>query len=108
MKKKVKPAAVSHEGYLEEKLKDTAFAARYLSEIIRNSGGSDEDFEVVFLALEKMVRAAGISDAAGRMGIARDTLYKVFREHRNPTVKVFRSMLNAVDLELAFVPKRRA
>jgi probable addiction module antidote protein len=110
MKKKTKkPAAVPHEPFLLSWLQgNPERCSAFLSEILLQGNDSEEDFEVFFSAIEKVLRAQGIADTAKKMGVARDTIYKTFRDHRNPTVKTFRSMINAMDMELAVVPKKRA
>lgn len=104
--KKKKAAAVPFEPYLLSKLKSPEMAANYLSAILAEGSDTDEDFEVFFRALEKVLQANGISDTAKKLGIARDTLYKIFRSHRNPTVKTLRAILNSVDMDMAVVYKK--
>lgn len=103
MKKSKAPAAVPYDDILLEDLKDLNFAANYLTACI--DGDSDEDFEVFFSAIGKIMKAQGMSLSAKKMGVSRDALYKAFTKHRNPTIKTFRQMLNSVDLDIAIVPK---
>lgn len=100
--------SVPYEPQLLEDLKDLEFATGFLSEVLAQGEDSDEDFEVLFGAMEKVMRAQGMTITAKKMKMSRDALYKAFKKHQNPTVKTFREMLHAVDMEMAIVPRKRA
>lgn len=105
--KKSKPAAVAFEPYLLSKLKNPEFATGYLIEVGKLGMNSDEDFEIFLGALERVLRAQGVKESAEKIGIARASFYKIFNEHRNPTVKTFRQLLGAADMEMKIVPKKK-
>jgi probable addiction module antidote protein len=104
-KTKVSAAAVPYEPQLLEDLKDIKFAAGYLNSCI--DGDSDEDFEVFFNALGDIVKAQGVTNVAKKLNRTRDTFYKAFSKHRNPTIRTLREMLHGLDLEIAIVPKKK-
>ena len=108
MAKKKRKASAPYAPQLEADLKDPMFAAQFLSEVFAEGGNSDEDFVVFFDAFETIFKAQGFSLSAKATNMSRDALYKAFKKHRNPTVKNFRAILNAADMDLAFVPRKRA
>lgn len=99
------PASVSYDARLLEDLKDVDYAAQYLTACM--GGDTDEDFEVFFEALKKIVTAHGVTNVARKMNKTRDALYKAFNSHKNPTLKTFRETLHGLDLEIAIVPRHR-
>lgn len=86
-------------------LKDTEVAAKYLSESIRGIKDVEEKFDILFSALSEIVKAQGVQDVADKMEMSRDAVYKILASHQNPTVKTLSKLLNAVDLEMAIVPR---
>jgi probable addiction module antidote protein len=100
--------SVPYEPMLLEDLKDLEFATGFLSKVLAQGDDSDEDFEVLFGAIEKVMRAQGMTVTAKKMKMSRDALYKAFKRHKNPTVRTFREMLHSVDMEMAIVPRKRA
>jgi probable addiction module antidote protein len=100
---KQKARTASYDDGLLEDLKDPEFVAMYLNACIE--GRSDEDFEIFWDALQNVIKAYGVTDLANEAGITRDTLYKSFTGHKNPTIKSFRKILNALNLDIAIVPK---
>ena len=106
--KKQNKRSVPFELLLQEDLKNADFAAGYLSEVFNSGADSDEDFEVFFGAIEKVLKAQGITTSAKRMKLSRDAIYKAFNKHHNPTVKNFRKILNAAELDIAIVARKRA
>lgn len=105
MKKKKVPASVPYKPQLLEDLKDSSFAAEYLTACAGNFE-TDEDFEVFFSALQEIVEANGYTDVAKKMNRSRDALHKMFKAHRNPTISTLGRLLGALDLGVAIVPKR--
>jgi probable addiction module antidote protein len=93
------------EPYLLEKLKDVDFAADFLN--ASYDGDTDEEFEAFFNAVALISKAYGITQLSEKASITRDALYKLFQS-RNPKFKTLRSVLNALELDIAIVPKKRA
>lgn len=85
-------------------LKSPSVAAEYLSAAIEDMTDIDEAFEVFFSALGEIVKAQGVQDVADKMEMGRDSLYKIFRTHQNPTVKTLSKLLAAVDMQLSVTP----
>lgn len=96
--------SVPYEERLIEDLKDPEYAAFFLSSCI--DGTSDEDFEVFFDALMAVIKAKGVVNVAKFADISRDSLYKAFTEHKNPTLRAFRKVLHALNFEIAIVPRK--
>lgn len=98
-----KKMSVPYEPFLLEDLKDPEFAAGYLSACL--NGYSDEEFEIFFDALLQVVKAHGVTLTAARMKVTRNAVQKMFKKHQNPTLKSFRKMLSAMDMDFTIIPK---
>jgi probable addiction module antidote protein len=104
MAKTKRKKSVPYEPELLKDLTDVEFASHFLTSCI--DGTSDEDFDVFFDALMKVVKANGVVNVARFADISRDSLYKAFTEHKNPTLKSFRKILHALNFEIAIVPRK--
>lgn len=102
-------ASVPYEPQLLEDLKDPTFAAGYLTESIAGLDLDDEDtINLFFSALNDVLKAHGIENVAEKGGIKRDRIYKMLREHKNPTFATIMKVLGAVGMSMSFVPATTA
>ncbi len=92
------------EGWLDKELKNSAFAARYLSESFKND--SEDNFLV---GIYDVVRAnGGVKAFSERTGVSRQHLHKIFNKGASPTLGTLRMMLNALGFTIDVVPLKRA
>lgn len=94
---------IDHEKALIDELRDPAEAAAYL-----NAAWEENDPELFLLALERVVKAHGVTKTAELAGINRQHLHRALSLKGNPTIKTLQNILTALDLELAVRPKKYA
>lgn len=104
-KKKSHKASVPFEPFLLKNLKDSKFAAAYLTECI-HLARTDDDMTLFFHALMQIAKAQGMSALAKKIKKTRDTLYKALK-HKNPKLDTFTDLIDAMDMEISFTPKKR-
>jgi probable addiction module antidote protein len=87
-------------GYREdliERLKNPDYAAEYLAQVL-----AERDKAAFLVALKDVVEAAGgMSAMAQRVGLKRQSLYKVFSRRGNPTLETLQAILGALGLRVA-------
>ena len=95
---------VNYEEYLQESLQDPKFALAYLNEALK-----DEDQRVFLLALKDVLSALGgdMTELAQESNLNRQNLHRILSKKGNPKLTSLRSILNALDLELAIQPKHK-
>lgn len=87
---------------LDEYLKDSEFAAEFLSQALE-----EEDFSTFLLSLKDVVRVHGsITSVAEQAHISRSTIYKLFSENANPEMKTILSLLHTIGYDLRVVKRR--
>ena len=87
-------AAVKHDDWLLEQLKDGEFAAEYL-----NAASEDDDPKTYLTALRKVVEArGGMASIAEKSHLSRETLYRTLSTRGNPTIKTLTAVLKATGL----------
>ena len=106
--RKTMPAAVPHERWLLDQLKDAEFAAEYL-----NASLAEGDQAAFMLALRDVARArgGGMSAVARRTGMNRVALSRALSEKGNPELRSLSKILDAAGVRLHFVAqgaRRRA
>ncbi len=87
---------------LNEDLKDPAEAAAYLE-----AAFVEEDEAGFLMALRDVTEAHGISQIALQTGLGRESLYKSLSENGNPKLKTLKSVLEAIGVQMTFVPLGR-
>jgi probable addiction module antidote protein len=93
------PAAVPHEDWLLEQLKDAGFAADYL-----NAALDEGDQAAFMLALRDVARArGGVTAIARRIGMNRVALARALSEKGNPELRSLTRILGAAGVRLQFV-----
>ena len=93
----------SYDVFLMKELKDSAFAAEYLTAAVH-----DASLEGFLIALKNVAEAnGGIGELAKLTKLNRQSMYKMFSERGNPTVSSLVTVLNAIGLNLSFQPQRR-
>lgn len=105
--RKALPAAIPHERWLLDQLKEAEFAAEYL-----NASLAEGDQAAFMLALRDVARArGGMSAVARRTGMNRVALSRALSEKGNPELRSLSKILDASGVRLHFVaqgPSRRA
>lgn len=100
--RKAAPAAVPHEDWLREQLKDAEFAAEYL-----NAALVEGDQAAFMLALRDVARArGGITEVARRTGMNRVALTRALSGKGNPELRSLTKILDASGVRLHFVAQR--
>lgn len=94
----------NYEESLLEALKDSEEALAYL-----NAALMDEDQEVFLLALKHVLKAQGveISNFAERSQITRQNIYHMLSKKGNPRWHNFRSIIDAMGLQLRLEAKHK-
>ena len=91
----------SYDSFLREELKDSEFAAEYLSSAIQ-----DQYMEGFLVALKNVAEAHGGVGVLSRVAkLNRQSMYKMFSEKGNPTFSSLIAILGAIGLDLAFQPQ---
>jgi probable addiction module antidote protein len=93
----------SFEDHLLTQLRDPEFAAEYIMAAIR-----ENDIKFLPIALGDVAKAFGITKLAGKSGVHRRTLYKVFEKNSNPSFELVTKIANQLGLQLQIVPKRKS
>jgi probable addiction module antidote protein len=102
MKKK---APLYHDDVVVEMIKkNDKFAMEYISAAFNSD--SETWFEEVMIAIGHFMKARGMNPSVLSHKISRDTLYKVFSQHKNPTLKTFKVILDKMGVQVQF--KRKA
>ena len=93
----------SYVAFLRKELRDSEFAAEYLSAAVK-----DASLEGFLIALKNVAEAhGGIGTIAKLTKLNRQSMYKMFSESGNPTVSSLVTVLNAIGLDLSFQPQQR-
>jgi probable addiction module antidote protein len=97
-----KKTAPYEEG-LNERLKDSAYAAEYLNAHL----GEDDDHavEAFLLALRDVATAHGFASVAKKSDLGRESLYKTLSKSGNPKIETLSTLLNAMGLKLSVEAK---
>ncbi len=88
-------AAIQHDDWLFEQLKDAEFAAEFL-----NAAAEDDDPRSYLTALRKVVEArGGMAAIAEKAHLSRETLYRTLSSRGNPTIRTLSAVLKATGLK---------
>lgn len=102
-KKSHKAKSRSYDLFLQRELKDSEFAAEYLTAAVQ-----DASLEGFLIALKNVAEAnGGIGTLAKLTKLNRQSMYKMFSERGNPTVSSLVTVLHAIGLDLSFQPQQR-
>ena len=89
---------------LLERLKDADYAAEYLAQVL-----AEKDKATFLVALKDVVEATGgMSAMAKRVGLKRQSLYKVFSKRGNPTLETLQAILAALGLRVTVATAKTA
>lgn len=75
---------------------DKAALAEHLSQVL-----ADGDTASLLAALDRIVKAMGVSAVARAAGMGRESVYKVLREGNQPSFASVRAILAGIGLQLA-------
>jgi probable addiction module antidote protein len=99
-KKAKKPKTSDYKEFLLKRLKDPKMAAGYLTASLA------EGEEVFLLAVKDVAEAqGGIGSLAQRTHLNREGLYTLLSEKGNPRLSSLAAIIDALGLELSFIPK---
>jgi probable addiction module antidote protein len=98
-----KYSTVNHDDWLKEKLKDSVFAAEYLTASMEDL---DTSQEVFLIALRQVAEVHGLANLAKRAQINRVTAYKVLNKNGNPEFKTVLKLLNGAGINMEFKAKK--
>ncbi len=65
------------------------------------------DPQAFIAGLGHVARAKGMTKIAREIGVGRESLYKSLSDHGNPEVDTVLKVVNALGLQIAFVPKQQ-
>ena len=88
-------AAVSYLSGLEERLRDSTYAADYVR------AAADEGCEAFVVALGDVIRAHRFSNVSARTALNREHLYRAFSKNGNPSIETVWSVMEAIGLHLS-------
>jgi probable addiction module antidote protein len=88
----------SYRQSLQTSLQDPVEASAYLNAALEDSP------EAFLKALKNVAQARPMSQVAREAGIQRETLYRAFSEHGNPTFETLSSVLAALGMKLSITP----
>ena len=101
MSKEHASAAVPAKSYVQERLRDPATAAAYLS-----AAAGEEDPGAFLHALRNVTEAmGGISKVATKTGLNRQQLYRTLSREGNPELRSLTKILGASGLQFIVAPK---
>jgi len=92
----MKKSTRSYEQGLDERLRDSQYAADYLS------AAADEGKAELLLALRDVARARGVGRIAKQAKRGRESLYKALSKGGNPGLETLLSVLSAMELKMHF------
>jgi probable addiction module antidote protein len=82
---------------LLKRLRDLKYATEYLAQVL-----AEEDRGAFLLALKDVVEATGgVGELAGRVGLKRPSLYKIFSKRGNPTLATLWEILKPSGLRFS-------
>jgi|HubBroStandDraft_6_1064221.scaffolds.fasta_scaffold392635_3 probable addiction module antidote protein len=90
-----------YQDFLNEQLRDPAFASDYLS------ATALESFEMLPVAMRKVAEAHKMSRVANGAKVNRESLYKTLSANGNPRLDTMAGILDVFGIQLAFLPKSR-
>lgn len=90
---------------LLERLKDSDYAAGYLSDVLR-----EESAEAFLIALRDVLEARGqnVSALSKKSGVTRQGVYLALSKSGNPRLSTLTEILHSLGLQLAISPKEAA
>ena len=98
MKRRVNPSVSFHDDLIR-RLKDTDYAAGYLSACL------EEDEETFLLGLRHVAEAqGGLRRLAKRSHLNREHLFRMLSKSGNPHLHSLRQLVGAVGLKFSFLP----
>ena len=86
--------------FLNEQLRDPAFAADYLS------ATAQESLEMLPVAMRNVAEAHKMSRVANGAKVNRESLYKTLSAKGNPRLDTIASILDVFGVQIAFLPKK--
>jgi probable addiction module antidote protein len=93
----------SYDALLTEELRDPELAAAYLSAAIEEGS-----IEQLLIALRAVAEAnGGIAAVADKTQLNRQAMYKILSAEGNPTLTTLLAILNAIGLNLTFIPQQK-
>jgi len=90
---------VPYEEGLNERLKDSAYAAESLNAHL------SEDDEAFLLALRDVATAHGFASVAKKSDLGRESLYKTLSKSGNPKIETLATLLKTMGLKLSVEAK---
>jgi probable addiction module antidote protein len=104
---KRKPASVSHDDYVTERIKrDPEFAAEYLKAAFEEAT-DDTGQKVLLVAIRHIAQARGIASVARAAGIKRESLSRALSPRGNPRLDTLCAIVQAMGLQLTVEPAHR-
>ena len=94
---------VPYEGGLNERLKDSAYAAEYLNAHLAED--DDQAVEAFLLALRDVATAHGFANVAKKSDLGRESLYKALSKSGNPKIETLSTLLKTMGLKLSVEAK---
>lgn len=96
-------ATKNYDDFLQSELQDSELAAEYLSASLED--GSLDEF---LIALRNVANAhGGLGVLAEITDLNRQSMYKMLSDEGNPTMASLLGIVNALGLNVAFVPKEK-
>jgi len=94
---------VPYEEGLNERLKDSTYAAEYLNAHL----AEDDDLavEAFLLALRDVATAHGFASVAKKSDLGRESLYKTLSKSGNPKIETLATLLKTMGLKLSVEAK---
>lgn len=93
-----KPSSVAFEDLVLEDLKDPAYAASYLNEVLAHSGPGQQKH--IINALRLVTKAHGISKITKLTGRSPKALYASLSAKGNPTLATFLALIAALGIQI--------
>jgi probable addiction module antidote protein len=82
---------------LLKRLEEPRYAAEYLAQVL-----AEKDSAAFLIALKDVVEAGGgVGNLAGRVGLKRPSLYKIFSKNGNPTLETLKEILGPLGLRVS-------
>jgi probable addiction module antidote protein len=94
---------VSYEEGLNERLKDSAYAAEYLNAHLAED--DEHALEAFLLALRDVATAHGFASVAKKSALGRESLYKALSKSGNPKIETLSALLKTMGLKLSVEAK---
>ena len=102
---KIKSMTMSHDDFMQEKLKDKDFQYAWLRQTIEDYT-KDGDFATFYRAIERVVKArTSVSELARQLKMDRSNLSEILNGKKEPKMQTAIKILNALGYELTLSQK---